>query len=170
VSNPLARSLEVSLSCNGTLWNIGPFFRLISHRQYWLRHVCRLGIHESFPTCNSKDATMFDQNPLSKLLLSAHIRTYSCKCSKNTKKLQRNSTFPLHGFLLPLLRIGLLLFGRLWILGIDFEKVVQDDEEHGYGTEEEREAVKVWVGYHGWSGKGALMVVIRGGCASLAER
>jgi len=63
---------------------------------------------------------------------------------------------------LPLLwhGIGLLLLGRrLRILGIDFEKVVQDDEEHGYGAEKEREGVKLGIGYHGGNGKGTLVAI-----------
>ena len=40
--------------------------------------------------------------------------------------------------------------------------MVQDDEEHGYGAEEERKLVQLRIGYHGWSGKGASRVDISG--------
>ena len=32
--------------------------------------------------------------------------------------------------------------------GVDFEEVVEDDEEHGHRAEEEGEAVQARVGYH----------------------
>jgi hypothetical protein len=80
-----------------------------------------------------------------------------------TSQISSSLSYPHSNLLLlpchcSVLHPGVLAGGGLVFDGVDFQEVVEDDEEHGEGAEKDRESVQAAVRYHLWRFEGHAMV------------